>query len=295
MSPRFLLNDAAAQALVINLRLPRLLAALILGAILGAGGCTFQMLFGNPLVEPGFLGVSQGAAFGAALAILILPAGTFMIQASSAFFALGALFLSYFVAQRLHFGGWIIRLLLSGLAVAALFSSGVGMLKIMADPLSELPEITFWMLGGLWATTWDNLLPILLPTTAALVILHAMRWRINLLSFDDRVAASLGSAPARERLILLIVAGLGVASVTSLAGIIGWVGLLIPAMGRRLFSSNSKWLLPASMALGAMFTMLCDTLARSVMAGELPLGVITAFAGAILFIILLASGQRSRR
>lgn len=288
-------TNPTARILLFNLRLPRLLAALLLGAVLGASGTVFQMVFANPLVEPGFLGVSQGSAFGAALAILYLPASGLSIQITAAAFALGALFLSWFIARRLHFGGWIVRLLLAGLAVAAFFSSGVGILKVMADPLSELPEITFWMLGGLWGTTWENLLPILPAVVVSLGVLYPMRWRINLLSFDDRVAHSLGAAPGRERLLLLSAAALGVAAVTSVSGIIGWVGLLIPGISRRLFSSDARILLPASLCLGGIFTMICDTLARTVLAGEIPLGILTSLLGAVLFILLLSTGRRGKR
>ena len=294
-SPWVLWSDPTARLLLLNLRSPRVAAALLLGAVLGGAGVVFQMLFANPLVEPGFLGVSQGASFGAALAILYLPALGGLIQLSAGVFALAALLLSWFMASKLHFGGWIIRLLLSGLATAALFSSGTGILKTAADPLSELPEITFWMLGGLWGATWNEVLPILPAALLSLVVLYALRWRLNLLSFEDRVAASLGASPVKERLLLLSLAAVAVAAVTSVAGIVGWVGLLVPAVCRRLFSADARILFPAALHTGAVFTLICDTLARTVTASEIPLGILTSLLGAFFFILLLSSGSRRKR
>ena len=145
-----LTTDQLARRLVWNLRLPRLLVALLLGMSLSAAGTVFQMIFANPLVEPGFLGVSQGAAFGAAFSIIFFSNAAGVVQFSAAFFALLGLGVSYFLARRVRFGGWVLRLVLAGIAVSAIFSSGVGVLKFIADPLSQLPEITFWLLGGLW-------------------------------------------------------------------------------------------------------------------------------------------------
>lgn len=253
------------------------------------------MIFATPLVEPNFLGISQGAAFGAGVAILFLPASFFALQVSSTLFALMALFLSWFFARRLHFGGWILRLLLSGLAVAALFSSGVGVLKVVADPLSELPELTFWMLGGLWGVTWERILPVVPIVLSSLAILYAMRWRLNLLSFDDRVIHSLGALPVREKMFLLVASTVGVAAITSVSGIVGWVGLLIPGISRRLFAADGRVQLPGSLMLGGSFAMLCDTLSRTVTAGEIPLGVVTSLIGAFLFVVLLSTGDHRRR
>ena len=159
-APSLILSDGLAQKIILSIRIPRILTAMLAGAVLAASGFVFQMLFSNPLVEPGFLGVSQGAAFGAALAILLFGYNSVLLQISSAAFGILGLSLSFFLAKRFHFGGWILRLVLSGIAISAFFSSGLGFLKYTADPLSELQEITFWLLGGLWNINWGQLLSI---------------------------------------------------------------------------------------------------------------------------------------
>jgi iron complex transport system permease protein len=289
ISPERIQQDELARLLVFNLRLPRLLAALILGISLAAAGTVFQMLFGNPLVEPGFLGVSQGAAFGAALSIVFLGGSAVLIQGISAVFAFGGLALSYLLARRIRYGGWVLRLVLSGIAVSALFSAGLGVLKYTADPLRQLPEITFWLLGGLSSVTWRKFFSILPASILGLVILYLYRWRLNVLSLNEETAFSLGATPRRERLFLLIAAVLPTAAVISIAGMVGWVGLIMPHIARRLFGSDSQFTLPAAMLLGGAFTIMCDSLSRTLLAGEIPLGILTSMLGAIVFIGLMVS------
>ncbi len=288
-------NDNLAQNLVLNLRLPRLIAAFLLGAVLAASGLTMQMLFRNPLVEPGFLGVSQGAAFGAALAILYIGASPLWIQLSALVFALSGLALSYFLASRLRYGGWVLRMVLAGIAVSAFFSAGVGILKYLADPLTQLPEITFWLLGGLWATRWVSLLSILPMALIALTFLFLGRWRLNVLSLEEQVAFSLGAAPGRERLLFLFMAVMATAAVVSLAGIVGWVGLIMPHLARRLFSVDTRYTLPQAMLMGGTFTLLCDDIARSLTGGEIPLGILTSLIGALIFVLLLSSRKMENK
>ncbi|MGD2041782.1 MAG: iron ABC transporter permease, partial [Anaerolineae bacterium] len=257
MSPETLWQDEMAWQLVFNLRLPRVLTACLLGMTLAASGTVLQMIFRNPLVEPGLLGVSQGAAFGAALSIL-LGAPALLMQGAAALFACLGLALSYLLARRVRYGGWILRLILSGIAVSALFSSGVGVLKYLADPLTELPELIFWMLGGLWGVTWQDTLYLLLPVAAGLAIVYLMRWRLNLLSLDDDTGFSLGAAPGRERALILAAAVIATAAVVSVAGIVGWIGLLIPHVARRLTGADAQRALPASILLGGIFALVCD-------------------------------------
>ena len=290
-SPAALLATETSRAVFLHLRLPRVLTAALLGASLAASGCAFQMLFRNPLVEPGFLGVTQGAAFGAALAILVLPGVVGAVQISAVVFATAGLFLSYGVARRLRFGGWVIRMIISGIAVSALFASGLGILKYLADPMSQLQEMTFWMLGGLSGTTWGTTLMVLPLVAPALSILVLLRWRLSILSLDDLTAHSIGTSPARERLLLLVAASAATAGVTAAAGIIGWVGLLVPHVARRYFGVEGNRALPASLLLGAVMVVVCDTIARSLIVYEIPLGIITSLLGASLFLSLLSSGQ----
>ena len=289
MSPRLLLSDSLAQRLVLNLRLPRLLTALILGMSLAAAGTVMQMIFRNPLVEPGFLGVTQGAAFGAALSILLVSRHPLSMELSATFFGLLGLLASTWLANRLRFGGWVLRLVLSGIAVSALFSAGVGILKYLADPLTELPEITFWLLGGLYSVTWRDFLYVLPFALIGILTAWFMRWRVNLLSLNDETAYSLGASLTRERAVLLAAVITGAAALTAISGIISWVGLIIPHIARRTAGASAEKSIPAAMLIGGIFTILSDTIARTLLPGEIPLGILTAGIGSILFMYLMMS------
>ncbi len=293
-SPGRLLADPLALRLVLALRLPRIVAAVLLGATLAAAGTVFQMIFANPLVEPGFLGVSQGAGFGAALCIVAVSASPAAVQASAFLFALAGLALSWALARVLRFGGWILRLVLAGIAVSALFSAGIGALKLAADPARALPEITFWLLGGLWSVTWREVAFLLPPVGIGLVVVTALRWKLNVLSLDDRVAHSLGSAPERERILLLVAATLATASAVSVSGLVGWIGLMVPHAARRVTGTDARRALPAGMLLGSIAVLACDGVARTATMGELPLGILTSLAGAAAFVALMSTGGRHR-
>lgn len=291
-----LTGDELAQRLVLSLRLPRLLAALLLGMSLSAAGMVFQLLFGNPLVEPGFLGVSQGAAFGAAFCIVFLGGWAIAVQGLAALSALAGLGLSYLLARRIRYGGWVLRFVLAGIAISALFSAGLGVLKYLADPLRQLPEITFWLLGGLASITWPKLLSILPASLVGLLVMFLYRWRLNLLALNEPTAFSLGSAPGRERLLLIIAAVLPTAALISVAGMVGWVGLIIPHIARRLFGADARYALPAAMLMGGIFVLLCDDLARTLLAGEIPLGILTSLFGAVIFIgLMVVQGVKVQR
>lgn len=291
LSPARLMQDELAQRLVLTLRLPRILAACLLGMALAACGTVLQMIFRNPLVEPGFLGVSQGAAFGAALSIIYLNRAPLVVEASAALFACLGLALTYTLARRTRFGGWILRLIMSGMVVSALFSSGVGVLKYMADPLTELQDIVFWMMGGLWSVEWGDLLYLAPVVAAGLTIVYLMRWRLNLLSLDDDTSFSLGAAPGRERALILVAAVGAAAAVVSVAGIVGWIGLLIPHVARRLRGADAQASLPTAILLGGIFALFCDDLARTLMPGEIPLGILASLFGGLLFLGMMLQGS----
>ncbi len=292
MRPSVLRSDPLARALFFNMRLPRAVMALILGASLAAAGAVLQSVLGNPLVEPGFLGVSQGAAFGAALAILLAGGRRWPVPVSAAFFGLCGLGLSWLLARKIRYGGSILRLVLSGVVVSALFSSGVGVLKYLADPRSELPEITFWLMGGLVSADWEAVRRTLPPVAGVLGIILAVRWRINLLSLDDRSAFALGSSPGRERVSLIVLVVIAVAVVTAVAGIVSWVGLLVPHLARKIAGTDTRRALPLAVVLGGLFVLVCDAAARSLLYGEIPLGLITSLAGAVLFGFLMTRRAR---
>ncbi len=292
MPPQLLVEDTLAQRLVVNLRMPRILVAMLLGMSLAGAGTVMQMIFHNPLVEPGFLGVSQGASFGAALGIVALNASGLGIQAAAGCFGCLGLILSYSLATRIRYGGWTLRLVLAGIAVSALFSAGVGMLKYFADPLTQLPELVFWMLGALWGVTWREALTILPVTLLALAGLVLARWRLNILALDDATALSLGSAPARERLALLAASVAATAAVVSVAGVVSWVGLIVPHLARRLLGADAQVALPGALLLGGTFAIVCDTIARSALPGEIPLGILTSLIGAFAFGVLMMAQPR---
>lgn len=276
-------TDPMARDILFNLRLPRILAAALLGMSLAGSGIVLQMMLSNPLVEAGFLGISQGAAFGAALGILFLNGAVWATQSGAILFAFLGLGLSYQLARRIRFGGWILRLVLAGIVISALFSAGIGILKYLADPLSQLPEITFWILGGLWAVTWKDLLTITPIVLISLFIMVRARWRLNLLSLDDKVSHSLGVSSNSERKLLLLVAVAATAAMVSISGIVNWLGLLIPHMARRLFGADTRFAVPGSILVGAVFAILCDDIARVLTTGEIPLGILTSMIGAVFF------------
>lgn len=286
-SPGSIVRDDLALRLVLDLRLPRVVAALLLGTSLAAAGMVFQMLFRNPLVDSGFLGVSQGAAFGASLAIVCAAGSAVTVQLGAAAFALVGLVASYLLAHRLRFGGPMLRLVLAGIAVSSLFTAGTGVLKYLADPHRQLPDITFWLLGGLWGITWPDVLHMLPVVVPSLTIVVVMRWRLNLLSLRDETAFSLGAAPRLERLVLLLAAVAATAAVVAKAGQVTWVGLVIPHIARRLVGSDARRALPTSLLLGGLFVLLCDDLSRTVLSGEIPLGILTSLLGAVAFLVIL--------
>ncbi len=287
ISPEDIKTDDLARNIVLNIRLPRIASAFLLGMVLSSAGMVFQMIFRNPLVESGFLGVSSGAAFGASLAIVVLGGSDVAVQLCAVIFAFMGLGASSFLAVRIRMGGWVLRLILAGIAVSALYSAGTGALKYLADPLNQLPDITFWLLGGLWGITWRDVLEFLPVVIPALIIIHFMRWRLNLLSMRDETAFSLVAKPALERFILLTLAVAATAVLTAKAGQISWVGLIIPHISRRLVGSDAQKALPATMLLGGMFVLACDDAARAAFAGEIPLGILTSFTGAAIFLGIL--------
>ncbi len=294
LDPRLLAVDETAQAIVVSLRLPRALGALLLGAVLGGAGATLQLIFANPLVDAGFLGVSQGAAFGASLA-LVAGAGAgsvprpLGIQLPAFAMALAALSLSLALSRRFRFGGQVIRLLLAGLVTSAFFSALLSLVKYTADPLSQLPDIVFWTMGSLSGMTWSRLGAMAPLSLASILALYLLRWRAGVLSLDDEVSGALGLRPGMERIIIAALAAIGVAAVTATCGIVAWVGLVVPQAARFMAGSDGRRVLPASILGGALFTLVADGLSRSLFPGELPLGIVTALLGAAGFTLFLGS------
>ena len=285
-------NDEMANTIVLNLRLPRAIIAVLLGMSLAAAGTVMQMIFGNPLVDPGFLGVSQGAAFGAALSIIVLGHSPWIIQISAAFFACAGMVVSYLIAWKIRYGSWVLRLILAGISVSAIFASLLGLLKYAADPTSQLAEITFWLLGGLSAITWQQVYFTAPVAVICLVSLLLFRWRLNILALKDYTAFSLGVSTSVERAVLLGMAVVATASVTAVSGLVAWIGLIMPHLARRIFGADARYSLPGSMLLGGLVVLLCDDLGRVLFPGEIPLGIITSLLGASFFMLLMMTGAR---
>ena len=282
-------TDSVARTILIKIRLPRVVLALAAGAMLGASGFTFQLLFSNPLVEPGFLGVSQGAAFGAALMIVFASTSSLAVQVSAMAFGLLGLVFSHFLSTRFRFGGALLRLVLAGIAVSAFFFSGLGVIKLVAEPTKDLQDITFWMMGGLWNASWVSIIPTLVVIAIALTILYVNRFTLNLLSINEKTSFSLGLNPKRQRTMLLVIATVGTTFTISVTGLIGWVGLITPHIARKTFGSEATHALPASMIMGSFFLLLCDSFGRTILPTEIPIGLLTSLFGALIFVIILSS------
>lgn len=283
--------EGQAEVVIWNIRLPRVLAAMLVGAALAAAGASYQVLFRNPLVSPDILGVSSGAALGAVCGIFLsLP--IVAIQGAAFLGGLGAVALVIFVAQAVRGVDQTLVLVLTGVVMGALAGAATSLLKVMADPYDQLPAITFWLLGSLASTTAPDLGPVLPAVVVGLVPLILLRWRINLLSLGDDEARALGVDAPRLRLVVIAAATLITASVVAIAGVVGWVGLVIPHIARMIVGPSFATLLPVAAMLGAGYLLLVDTLCRTLGTVEIPLGILTAVLGAPFFLWLLARGRR---
>lgn len=279
------------EALVLQVRTPRIVAALVVGAALAAAGAAFQNLFKNPLVSPDILGVSTGCALGAGAAILLsLP--VIAIQGFAFAGGLAAVALVIAVSTWVRGRDPILTLILTGVVVGSLFGAGIALVKTVADPHNQLPAITFWLLGSFGGALPGDLAVALPVIAAGLAPLVLLRWRIDLLALSEDEAHSLGLDVAKLRLAVIVCATLVTASAVALAGVIGWVGLVIPHAARMLVGARFARVLPLSLLLGAAFMLAVDTLCRTVAATEIAPGVATAFVGTPVFIALLAFAFR---
>ena len=261
------------ENIVLNVRLPRVLLAIIAGAGLAMSGAAFQALFANPLAAPDTLGVATGASFGAVLGILWGWNGM-GIQLMSLATGLSAVFF-VIVISRVRNTSSILMIILSGMVVGALFSALVSLVKYAADPQDVLPSITFWMMGALTGATKSSVLAGTPMVLLGMLVLWLLRWRLN------------GIPVRRIRAGVIIAATMITASVVSMCGLIGWVGLLVPHAARMVFGANNRFVLPASMVMGALFMLVIDTVARTATQSEIPVSILTAVVGAPFFIYLL--------
>lgn len=279
------------ETVVLQVRGPRVVAALLVGAALGAAGSAYQGMFRNPLVSPDILGVSTGAALGAVLAIF-LSLGVLGVQLFAFAGALAAVALVYGVGTRLRGHDPLLALVLTGVVIGTLLGSAIALLKYLADPTNQLPAITFWLLGSLAAVRPADLAIAAPFALAGLAPMLLLRWRMNLLALPEDEARALGVNTRRLRVVVVAAATLMTAAAVALSGIIGWVGLLVPHAARLLVGPDFGRLLPLAMLIGAAFLLAVDTLCRSVATIEVPPGVLTALVGTPVFLWLFAVSRR---
>ena len=285
ISGRYYGMDKNAMAVVLNIRLPRIAASMLLGAGLAISGQTFQMIFRNPLVSPDVLGTSSAASFGASLALLL---GLSALMVSITAFAAGivALFLIYTIASRTR-REQTLSLILVGMVVSSIFSAATSFVKLIADPNNVLPAITYFLMGSLSGVGSGDLALVAVPVLVSIAVLLVLSWKINLLSLSEDEARSIGVNTRLVRAVAIVCATVITASSVAVAGNIGWVGLIIPHISRMLVSNDARYSFPSSVFFGASFLTVVDCVSRAASTIEIPIGILTAFIGAPFFLYLL--------
>jgi iron complex transport system permease protein len=283
---------AAVENVVLLVRGPRVIAAVLVGAALAVAGTAFQGLFRNPLVSPDILGASSGAALGAVIGIYF-ALGVIGIEGLAFLGGLLAVAAVYLIGSLLRSRDPILVLVLTGVVVGALLGAGIGLVKYLADPYNQLPAMTFWLLGSLAATTASDLLPLTAPVVLGTAVLVALRWRLNVMSLPEDEARTLGVATGPLRIAIVAAATMVTSASVATSGIIGWVGLVVPHLARALVGPDFPRLIPTAALLGAGYLLFIDTLARTAAPVEIPLGILTAVIGTPFFIWLLAGMQRT--
>ena len=280
------------ESLLLNHRIPRILLACLVGCSLSTAGASYQGVFQNPMASPDILGASSGAGFGAALAILFGFHGSMIIAFAFIFSILTVLVVIY--TGNMAKGKRVLGLVLAGIMIGSLVSSGTSFIKMVADPEDQLPAITYWMMGSLNGTNPKDVYFAIIPMAIGLIPLFLLRWRINILTLGDEEAQTMGVNAKHLRVIVILCATLITAASVSVSGVIGWVGLVIPHLSRRMVGNNYKHLMPASMLFGAIFLLVVDDISRNLLATEIPIGILTSFIGAPFFIYLISKdGDRN--
>ncbi len=276
------------ELVVLSIRFPRIVCAALVGAALSAAGVSYQGMFKNPMVSPDLMGASTGAGFGAALAIL-LSLGYLGITVSAFAFGLVAVLLAYCVSRFSRFKASM-ALILAGVMISSLFSACTSFVKLVADTTEQLPAITYWLMGSLSSVKMVDLKFAFWPILVGAVPLVLLRWRMNLLTLSEAEARSMGIHTGRLRLVVILCATLMTSASVAVSGMIGWVGLVIPHFCRMIFGYDYRRLIPASLLMGGTFLMIVDDIARNIAASEIPLGILTSFVGAPVFIYLILRG-----
>lgn len=277
--------QSSAEDILFRVRLPRIVLACLVGASLSVAGASYQGIFQNPMASPDILGTSAGASFGAALAIMLFAHREAV--ALGAFVAGMASIAFVFLVSRKAKGNRILGLVLSGIMVSSLFTAGVSYLKLVADPADQLPSITYWLMGSLASTDVSDLKFALVPMLIGMLPLFLLRWQINALTMGEEEAKTMGVNTGVVRITVILCATLITAASVSVSGVIGWVGLVIPHLCRRVVGNNYQYLLPASLIGGALFLLCVDNISRNALNTEIPIGILTAVIGAPFFMYLL--------
>lgn len=272
------------EMVIWNVRLPRVLMAILIGAGLAVAGATFQSVFANPLASPDTLGVSAGAAFGAALAILF-SLNTLIVQSIAIVFGLIAIAVT-FILSRLKGNGNMLLIVLAGVIVSAFFTALVSGIKYVADPQEKLPEITYWLMGSLSGSSWQDLLVAAPFILMGIIGIYLLRWRLNILMLSEEEISSMGMRVTHIRWTVILLATMIIAASVSVVGQVGWIGLVIPHIARAIIGTDYRKIIPVCISMGAAFLIVIDTISRSVIAGEVPLSILTAIIGAPLFAFL---------
>ena len=273
------------MTIITGIRLPRTVMGAFVGAALAASGTAFQGIFRNPLVSSGILGVSSGASLGAAISILVFA--NFILTPLFAFtFGLLAVLLSYMVG-KIHNTTTAVTLVLGGTIISSIFSSLLALVKYIADPLNQLPAITFWTMGSLASTLYANVRFAVIPIIAGIIILLLNSWNINILSMGDNEAGTLGLNVGATKLMVILGATLATAGAVCVSGTVGWVGLIVPHIARIFTGNDNRKLMPVSISMGACFLMIIDILCRVITNAEIPLGIMTSIIGGPFFIYLI--------
>lgn len=281
--------DPVYEIVVFRLRIPRALLAMLIGAGLAVSGASFQGIFRNPLVSPHILGVATGSAFGGLLAMML-----FRNQALDLLFAIIFGFVALILAHlmsRVRGGTPILMLVLAGVVVNAFFSAMISLVSYTADPIAELPDVVFTLMGSLADASYQKLDIVTVPILVCILVLYLLRWRINLLSLGDEDAQALGVRVERIKWLIITCVTVIVALCVSVSGVIGWVGLALPHIARMLVGPDHRVLIPTSISLGAVYLLLMDDIARTLTPAEIPLGILTAIIGAVIFGYLLKRTQ----
>lgn len=276
-------DESFNSAVIWDIRIPRVLLNILVGFGLSVAGTSFQGIFKNNLVSPDILGVSSGAGFGAALALLLFPGSSKLLLIISFSIGILSVAISYLIA-KIKVEDSILSLVLSGVIVGSFFNALTSFIKLIADTESTLPSITYWLMGSFTGASMDKVFLASVPIISGIVILFILRWRINILSLGDEDAKSLGVNPKRNRVLVIMASTLITSGAVMVSGIIGWIGMLIPNICREIIGADNRYLIPFSGIVGAIFLVLVDLIARSLTGTEIPIGILTAILGAPMFI-----------